>query len=88
MDDISRAVDPEHYKNAGTHSLCGGPIEVKDVSGGLMSFPGQALQYILRAGKKDDPVQEYRKAVTFLQFEIDRLLAKTKTKTNNTKELS
>ena len=47
-----------------------------------MSFPGQALQYILRAGKKDSIIQEYRKAITFLGFEIERLERETRAPQN------
>ena len=77
-EDIDAAISPQHYQGVGACRTCGEPIEARDVSGGLMSFPGQALQYILRAGKKDSIIQEYRKAITFLQFEIERLERETR----------
>lgn len=34
---------------------------------------GNALKYILRAGKKDELIKEYKKAKQYLEFEIKRL---------------
>lgn len=34
---------------------------------------GNALKYILRAGKKDKLINEYKKAKQYLEFEIKRL---------------
>ena len=49
----------------------------------LTAWTAQAVQYILRAGKKDgSPVeQDIQKAINVLQFELDKLYEESKTKT-------
>ena len=34
---------------------------------------GNAIKYILRAGKKNDEIEDLEKAATYLKFEIDKL---------------
>ena len=34
---------------------------------------GNAIKYLLRHGKKGDPVQDLRKAVWYIEYEISRL---------------
>lgn len=59
---------PSHY--------CYSSIEPKDAirEWGLNFNMGSAVKYIARCGRKDDPIQELRKAQEFLQFEIDYIL--------------
>lgn len=64
------AVDPEHYKF--------GDVEVRQISGHLTSFGGQALQYVAQATRLDghikgDAVEDLTKAIRFIQWEIERL---------------
>ena len=49
----------------------------------LSSWTSQAVQYILRAGKKEgsSPEQDIQKAINVLHFELDRLYKKGKTRT-------
>lgn len=55
---------PQHYQGNG--------IEVIDVieSFGLGFCLGNAIKYILRCGKKDDPLQELKKARWYINREI------------------
>lgn len=74
IDFVSRplsAVDPDYYKFPGG-------IEVRQISAHLTSFGGQALQYIARSTRLDgknkgDSVENLRKAIAFLNWEIERL---------------
>lgn len=64
----SEAVDhPAHYQSAGG-------LEVIDVieAFGLGFRLGNAIKYILRAGHKDDRLQDLRKALWYLQREISK----------------
>lgn len=58
---------PAHYKTAAG-------MEAVDVmeAFGLGLHLGNAVKYILRAGKKDDYAQDLRKAIWWLQREADR----------------
>ena len=49
----------------------------------LNAWTSQAVQYILRAGKKEGnpPEQDIRKAINVLHFELDRLYEESKTLT-------
>jgi len=49
----------------------------------LSPWTAQAVQYILRAGKKADntPEQDIQKAINVLHFELDKLYQESKTKT-------
>ena len=59
---IPDAVNPAHYKTASG-------IEAIDVIEAFdLDFArANAVKYILRCGKKDDPVQEIRKAIWYLE---------------------
>lgn len=61
--------NPEHY--------CFSKYEPKDVirEWGLNFNLGSAVKYIARAGRKDDIVQDLKKAREFLSFEIEALEA-------------
>ena len=59
--------NPAHY--------CYGEYEPKDVirDWGLNFNLGSAVKYIARAGRKDDIIQDLKKAKQFLEFEIEAL---------------
>lgn len=53
-------------------------VEVRDISAHLTSFGGQAVQYIARATRLDGvvkglPVQDLKKAIQLLEWEVERL---------------
>lgn len=53
-------------------------VEVRDISQHLTSFGGQAVQYIARSTRLDgknkgDRLGDLRKALDFVQWEIERL---------------
>ena len=64
---------PKHYCE-------GRKYEPKDVirNWGLNFNLGNAVKYIARAGRKDDIVQELKKAQEYIQFEIDAIEAERK----------
>ena len=59
---------PSHYTE-------GRKFEPKDVirDWGLNFNLGSAVKYVARAGRKDDIVQDLKKAQQFIQFEIDAI---------------
>jgi hypothetical protein len=57
---------PQHYKGKGLE--CIDVIEAFDLGFCL----GNAVKYILRAGRKDDRVVDIRKAIWYLQREIEK----------------
>jgi len=61
---------PSHYTE-------GRQYEPKDVirDWGLNFNLGSAVKYVARAGRKDDIVQDLKKAQEFIQFEIDAIEA-------------
>lgn len=64
------AVDhPDHYQ--------GKTLEAIDVieDFGLGFNSGNAVKYILRAGKKGSPVEDFEKAIWYLRHEISRVIA-------------
>lgn len=65
---------PKHY--------CFGKYEPKDVirDWGLNFNLGSTIKYIARAGRKDDIIQDLKKAKQFLEFEIEALEEERKTK--------
>lgn len=62
---------PPHYKGCGTCHHCGGDIEVIDVTEGMNFVLGNAAKYILRADKKFDAIEDLKKAVWYLNREIE-----------------
>lgn len=64
---------PKHYTE-------GRKYEPKDVirDWGLNFNLGSSVKYIARAGRKDDVVQDLKKAQEFIQFEIDAIEAERK----------
>jgi hypothetical protein len=68
----SDATDPHYYTF--------GDVEVRQISGHLTSFAGQAVQYLCRSSRLDgqnkgDAVEDLRKSIKFIQWEIERLEA-------------
>ena len=61
---------PSHYAE-------GRKFEPKDVirDWGLNFNVGSAVKYLSRAGRKDDIVQDLKKAQEFIQFEVDAIEA-------------
>lgn len=64
---MSKEIRPDYYKSED------GKLEAFDVidSFGLNFNLGNALKYIIRAGKKDDKEKDLRKAITYLEREIN-----------------
>lgn len=66
-------VDPKHYQFPSG-------VEVRQISGYLTGFGAQALQYVARAtrmddGNKGDRIEDLRKSIKFIEWEIERLEA-------------
>ncbi len=65
---MSDAIRPEHYNQNSPYEV------IKIIEHFNLNFSkGNAIKYILRAGKKNDEVEDLEKAKQYLQFEIDRL---------------
>ena len=66
---------PPHYRSPSTCKNCGSSIECIQISRYLPFNLGNALKYIWRAGfggkSKVDPVEDLRKAVWYLNDEIN-----------------
>lgn len=62
-------IKPAYYKI----NIKGVPVDVIDIANAynLSFMKGNALKYILRAGKKDNLIQDLKKAIECLQREID-----------------
>lgn len=63
---------PAHYTN-GPKCFCGRQIECIDVTERMSFSRGNAVKYLWRAGKKDDEIQDLRKAHWYVSREIKRL---------------
>lgn len=67
---------PSHYTSGPRHSLCGEVVEVIDITEPLNFNRGNAVKYLLRAGKKGGPQQEIedlKKCAWYAQREAKRL---------------
>lgn len=64
-------IRPNHYGGADN------PLEARKIIDhyGLGFNLGNVVKYVLRCGKKDSRIQELRKAMTYLEFEIEKELA-------------
>lgn len=71
-EDINPAIRPNHY---GGEENPFEPIKII-MHYGLGFNIGNVVKYVLRAGKKDDIVQELEKAKQYLEFEINHLKSK------------
>lgn len=58
--------DPPHYKHGGIETI--DYIEAKELNFHL----GNAVKYISRANHKGTPLQDIRKAIWYLERELDR----------------
>lgn len=68
---MAKIIHPDHYNAGGIEA-----IDVITAWGFAEGFNrGNAIKYICRAGRKDvnTEVEDLRKAITYLQFEIDRM---------------
>ena len=81
--DITQVKSPKHYTE-------GRKFEPKDVirDWGLNFNLGSALKYIARAGRKDDIVQDLRKAQEYIDFEIQAIEAERKVQEPKKKTIS
>lgn len=61
------AVNPNHYKDYPTGQEC------IDIIEHLKANPSAACKYIFRCGQKGTPVQDYEKAIRYLEFEIRKI---------------
>ncbi len=59
-------IRPDYYKSGGLEAF--DVIDAFDLDFNL----GNAFKYIARAGKKDDKIRDLRKAVTYLNREIEK----------------
>jgi hypothetical protein len=84
MKDYKKTPQPSYY----TGKLYG--YSAKDIVDDfdLSAWTSQAVQYILRAGKKEgsSPEQDIQKAINVLHFELDRLYENSKTLTGKLAE--
>lgn len=71
MDDMVN--HPAHYINGPKHSSCGEPIECIDIAEKMPFNIGNAIKYLWRHEDKGAPIQDLRKALWYVQREIDRL---------------
>jgi hypothetical protein len=68
---------PAHYKAGGIEA-----IDVIEAFAPANFHRGNAIKYLLRAGRKGDAVTDLRKAVWYIERELDRL-KKSPTPTEN-----
>ena len=64
---------PSHYENGPACPHCGGVIECIVVTEKYNFTIGNAAKYLWRAGKKEDQIEDLRKAIWYVQREIERL---------------
>ena len=81
MTELHDMVDhPSHYNDPRfRHAPCGKPIEVIDITRRLDFCRGNAVKYILRAGLKDNELEDLRKAARYLGYVIEELEAEQET---------
>lgn len=68
-EEVDNVNHPNHYK--WLKDKCG--VEVIDITRHLDFDLGNAIKYILRAGKKDDIIQDLKKAIWYIQDKIKML---------------
>ena len=64
---------PAHYRGPYVHSACGEMIECIDIARHLDCDLGNVLKYIWRTGRKDDALEDLRKAQWYLSDRIAEL---------------
>ena len=60
-------VNPDHYQEHPTG------VECIDIAEHFNFNRGSAMKYIWRAGKKGDTITDLKKAIQYLEFEINRI---------------
>lgn len=72
---IDMVQHPKHYAGNAKCKLCQEPIECIDVAQHHNFNIGNAFKYLWRAGLKDKDaiIQDYEKAIVYINFEIQRL---------------
>ena len=68
---------PAHYTSHPGRCECGRGIECITITEHMSFNVGNAIKYCWRANEKGFPVQDLKKAVWYLQREIERLEKKT-----------
>lgn len=68
-DPVSR---PSHYQGGPACPQCGRPVECIDVVERLGFSLGNVVKYIWRADSKGERLEQLRKALWYLQREVDR----------------
>lgn len=66
---------PPHYQRIGDCPACGGPIEAIDVTKARGFRDGNALKYLLRAGKKGPALEDLKKARWYIDHLVSELEA-------------
>ena len=66
---------PPHYQRVGDCPTCGGPIEAIDVTKARGFRDGNALKYLLRAGKKGPALEDLKKARWYIDHLVSELEA-------------
>ena len=64
---------PEHYTSHPAKCKCGEGIECIQITEHMNFCLGNAIKYIWRAGSKDDPIEDLKKAVFYINREIIRI---------------
>lgn len=67
MTEFDEITNPSHYNEGRKYE----PRKVVE-DWGLNFYLGNALKYICRAGQKDDPIVDLKKAIQNIEFEIER----------------
>lgn len=65
--DLPDTINPEHYCNHPSG------IECIEITKHMNFCLGNAVKYIWRAGLKGDAVEDLKKAIKYLEFEIERI---------------
>ncbi|ALF01426.1 hypothetical protein SEA_LILPHARAOH_47 [Mycobacterium phage LilPharaoh] len=64
---------PAHYTSSPAQcSECGHPIECIDITQHMGFCLGNATKYIWRCDLKNDAIEDLRKAIQYIEFEIER----------------
>lgn len=64
---------PKHYNNSPAKCICGRKIECIDITRHMNFNLGNTIKYIWRLNDKDVPLKNLKKALWYLQDEINRL---------------
>lgn len=70
---LEQVSHPAHYNDLPARCKHGHPIECIDVVQHMTFNQGNAVKYLWRLFGKGDPVVNLQKAITYCQYEIERL---------------